>query len=108
MENSKEPGKKKVKEEDLGTVSGGCGSKKPKPKYRVGQRLLVILGPGTANYGKEVVGTITKVIESVSPKGHYDYATKCDLKDYSMLYYLCLEDVPGCMFEREMMSFKLL
>ena len=27
MENSKEPGKKKIKEEDLGTVSGGGGSK---------------------------------------------------------------------------------
>ena len=31
MENSKEPGKKKINDEDLGTVSGGCGSRKPDP-----------------------------------------------------------------------------
>ena len=27
MENSKDLGKKKIKEEDLGTISGGCGKK---------------------------------------------------------------------------------
>ena len=31
MENSKEQGKKKIKEEDLSTVSGGCGKKEPDP-----------------------------------------------------------------------------
>lgn len=32
MDNSKDLGKKKIKDEDLGTVSGGCGKKKPEPE----------------------------------------------------------------------------
>ncbi len=109
MENSKEPGKKKIKEADLGTVSGGCG-KKTKPKFHVGQRALITLGPLTPHYGHETVGTIIKVIESVSPKGHFDYLTKCDLdgKGDFRYYDLCFEDVPGCMHEREMNRFRLL
>ena len=50
MENSKETGKKKIsneekkkkiKEEDLKTLSGGCGKKEiPLPKYKVGDKVL--------------------------------------------------------------------
>lgn len=40
---SNEEKKKKIKEEDLNTISGGCGSSIPKAKYKVGQRITVCL-----------------------------------------------------------------
>lgn len=98
MEDSKELGKKKIKEEDLSTVSGGCGSKKPKPKYHPGQRFKVTLGTWTGYSGREVVAKILYADENDKPKKHYDYYSECDMdgKGDIMHFRFCFEEVPGC------------
>ena len=110
MENSKELGKKKIKEEDLSTVSGGCGGKKPKPKYRPGQKFKLTLGKWTGYHGREVVGKIIYSFENNIPKKHYDYYTECDLDGKGDIthFNFCFEQVPGCPCESNGYFFQLL
>ena len=68
MENSKEQGKKKIKEEDLSTVSGGCGGSKPQPK------------PGRPMTGQELEDNFRALgnkmrVRILSYKGHNEYGT---------------------------------
>ena len=68
MENSKEQGKKKIKEEDLRTVCGGCGGSKPQPK------------PGRPMTGQELEDNFNALgnrmrVRILSLKGQNEYGT---------------------------------